>query len=36
MDHVCKELKLEEKDYFGLRYLNKDKQRVYSEINVPF
>lgn len=28
MDHVCKELKLEEKDYFGLRYTNKDKQRV--------
>ncbi|XP_071844697.1 FERM domain-containing protein 5-like [Apostichopus japonicus] len=35
MDHVCKELKLEEKDYFGLRYLNKDKQRCWVDLTKP-
>lgn len=35
MDHVCKELKLEEKDYFGLRYTNKDKQRCWVDLTKP-
>ena len=28
LDHVCSSLDLAEKDYFGLRYVDKDKQRV--------
>ena len=28
IDHVCKELNLAEKDYFGLRFVDAEKQRV--------
>ena len=33
-DQCCKELDLLEKDYFGLRYVDTDKQRV-SNCNFP-
>lgn len=29
MDFICEQLKIKEKDYFGLRYVDASKQRVY-------
>ena len=32
MDEVCQQLDLAEKDYFGLRYVDVEKQRVSSQL----
>jgi len=34
IDHVCQSLNLAEKDYFGLRYVDSENQRVSSIIFV--
>jgi len=35
IDHVCQSLNLAEKDYFGLRYVDSENQRV-STVNLLF
>jgi len=35
IDHVCQSLNLAEKDYFGLRYVDSENQRV-SVITVEY
>ena len=34
LDYVCKELNLVEKDYFGLRFVDSEKQRVSDFIDI--
>lgn len=32
IDYVCQSMDLIERDYFGLRYVNQDKQRVSVDV----